>query len=105
MIILIKRSIVSFFYLISLTTPTLAKDMEDMEDAAINVLNNEMPDGGESVARFEAESAKYTGSGSSALLLTFRALGIRPWDKVLTPSATFIATSNGSSMLGGLPVV
>ena len=60
--------------MISLTTPTFTKEMEE---AAINTLNNEMLVGGESVNKFEDEFAHFIGtdyapavnSGSSALLL------------------------------------
>jgi perosamine synthetase len=83
-----------------------------MEEAAINTLNNEMLVGGESVNIFEDEFARYVGtdyaaavnSGSSALLLTFDSLGIKSGDKVVAPSATFVATINGSTILGGMPV-
>ena len=83
-----------------------------MEEAAVNALHNEMLVGGESVNKFEDEFARYIGtdyaaavnSGSSALLLTFYSLGIKPREKVVAPSATFIATINGPSILGGLPV-
>jgi perosamine synthetase len=95
--------------LIPLTTPALTKDMEE---AAIYSLNNDMLVGGESVRKFEDEFARYIGtdyavavnSGSSALLLTFYSLGIKPREKVVAPSATFVATINGSSVLGGIPI-
>jgi len=83
-----------------------------MEEAAVNALHNEMLVGGESVNKFEDEFARYIGtdyaaavnSGSSALLLTFYSLGIKPSEKVVAPSATFVATINGPSILGGLPL-
>jgi perosamine synthetase len=83
-----------------------------MEEAAVNALHNEMLVGGESVNKFEDEFARYIGtdyaaavnSGSSALLLTFYSLGIKPCEKVVAPSATFVATINGPSILGGLPL-
>ena len=95
--------------LIPLTIPTFTKEMED---AAVNTLHNEMLVGGESVYSFEDDFAKYIGtdyavavnSGSSALLLTFYSLDMKPRDKVLTPSATFVATVNGPLILGGVPV-
>jgi perosamine synthetase len=95
--------------LIPLTIPAFTKDMEE---AAINTLNNDMLVGGESVHEFEDEFARHIGtdyalavnSGSSALLLTFHSLGIKPRDKVVAPSATFVATINGPSILGGIPV-
>jgi perosamine synthetase len=95
--------------LIPLTIPALTKDMEE---AAIYSLNNDMLVGGESVHKFEDEFARYIGtdyavavnSGSSALLLTFYSLGIKPGEKAVAPSATFVATINGSSVLGGIPI-
>src|SRR5215208_7121219 len=95
--------------MIPLTIPALTKDMEE---AAIYSLNNDKLVGGESVHKFEDEFARYIGtdyavavnSGSSALLLTFYSLGIKPSEKVVAPSATFVATINGSSALGGIPV-
>ena len=95
--------------MIPLTIPALTKDMEE---AAIYSLNNDMLVGGESVHKFEDEFARYIGtdyavavnSGSSALLLTFYSLGIKPGEKAVAPSATFVATINGSSVLGGIPI-
>jgi perosamine synthetase len=94
---------------IPLTMPTINKDMEN---AVIDVINNEMMVGGESVYKFEEEFAKYVGtdyaasvnSGSSAILLTFHSLNIKNGQKVIAPSATFIATLNGPTILGGVPV-
>jgi perosamine synthetase len=95
--------------LIPLTIPAFTKEMEE---AAIDTLNNDMLVGGESVRKFEDDFARYIGtdyavavnSGSSALLLTFYSLGIKPSEKVVAPSATFVATINGCSLLGGIPV-
>jgi perosamine synthetase len=85
---------------------------KEMKEKAILVLENEMLVGGESVIKFEEEFAKYVGtdyavstnSGSSALLLTFYAVNLTMGDKVVAPSATFIATVNGASFLGGKPL-
>lgn len=83
-----------------------------MKDAAIHVLENEMMVGGESVLKFEEDFAKYirtdyavsTNSGSSALLLAFNAINTKSGDKVVAPSATFIATINGACLLGAKPL-
>lgn len=83
-----------------------------MKQSAIHALDNEMLVGGESVSKFEEEFAKYIGtdyavstnSGSSALLLTFSALGTKVRDRIIAPSATFIATVNGACLLGAEPV-
>lgn len=89
--------------------PTVTKEMGS---AAADVLNNEIMVGGESVHKFEEEFAEFIGSdfaasvnsGSSAILLTFRALGLRPGEKIIVPSATFIATLAGPTILGATPV-
>ena len=83
-----------------------------MKKAALETLQNEMLVGGESVIKFEQAFAKYIGtdyaistnSGSSALLLAFNAINTKNGDKVVTPSATFIATINGACLLGANPV-
>lgn len=83
-----------------------------MKSAALNSLNDELLVGGESVNRFEEEFAKYIGtdyaasvnSGSSALLLTFKALGTKVGEKVVAPSATFVATLNSPVVLGAVPI-
>lgn len=83
-----------------------------MKDSALQALDNEMLVGGESVLKFEEEFAKYIGtdyavstnSGSSALLLTFYAMGTRNGDNLAAPSATFIATINGACLLGAKPL-
>jgi perosamine synthetase len=85
---------------------------KEMKRAAIQVLENEMLVGGESVSKFEQEFAKYIGtdyaistnSGSSALLLTFNAINTKNGDNVVAPSATFIATVNGACILGANPL-
>ncbi len=63
------------------------------------------------VARFEeliskatqASHAVSTCSGTSALHVTLRALGVSPGDIVITPSFTFIATANAISYCGAEP--
>lgn len=95
--------------MIPLTLPVINGKMID---SAIHALSNEMLVGGESVIRFEEEFAKYVGtdyaisanSGSSALLLTFYALNTKYNNKVVAPSATFIATVNGACILGARPL-
>jgi dTDP-4-amino-4,6-dideoxygalactose transaminase len=64
--------------------------------------------GGEYVERFEAEWAQYCdvdycvglGSGTAALELTLRALGIGPGDEVIVPANTFIATASAVAAVG-----
>jgi len=64
------------------------------------------------VEKFEKEFAEYTdseacsgvGSGTDALFLSLLALGIKPGDEVVVPSATFISTAEAVSQLGAIPV-
>ncbi len=67
---------------------------------------------GDAVKRFEAEAAAACGSrhaiglasGTDALLLSLRALGICPEDAVLVPSFTFFATAGVVHNVGATPV-
>ncbi|MEN6428675.1 MAG: DegT/DnrJ/EryC1/StrS family aminotransferase [Phycisphaerales bacterium] len=67
---------------------------------------------GEESEGFEAEFAQYIGakfavglnSGSDAILLALRALGIGDGDEVITPSHTFISTVDGIVRNGAKPV-
>ncbi len=85
---------------------------EEMIDAAINALQNEMLVMGESVHKFEEEFARFIGtkeavstnSGTMALSLAIMGAGIKKGEKVLTPTFTFIATSNAVIHAGARPV-
>jgi len=67
---------------------------------------------GDEVEAFEAEFARYCGaahavgvaSGTDALELVLRALGVGPGDEVVTASHTFIATALAISATGATPV-
>jgi dTDP-4-amino-4,6-dideoxygalactose transaminase len=68
---------------------------------------------GPPVTRFEENFAKYcaakecigVASGTDALHLIFRALGIGPGDEVIVPAFTFVATALGVSLAGATPVL
>ena len=68
---------------------------------------------GDEVEKFEKEFAKYCGvkycigiaSGTDAILLALRALGIRSGDEVIVPANTFISTVLPIIYLGGKPVL
>jgi dTDP-4-amino-4,6-dideoxygalactose transaminase len=67
---------------------------------------------GEDVRAFEAEFATYCGvrhalgvdSGTSALHLILRGLGIGPGDEVILPPNSFVATAEAVSLAGARPV-
>ncbi|QYR19392.1 DegT/DnrJ/EryC1/StrS family aminotransferase [Paenibacillus sp. sptzw28] len=69
--------------------------------------------GGPAVSGFESSFASYTGSagavgvgsGTDALFLALKALGIGPGDEVITVSNTFIATVNAINHTGARPVL
>ncbi len=67
---------------------------------------------GPNVHAFESEIAAYLGckhavgcnSGTDALVIGLRALGVGPGDEVIVPSFTFFATAEAVSLVGGTPV-
>ncbi|MFO8150991.1 MAG: DegT/DnrJ/EryC1/StrS family aminotransferase [Trueperaceae bacterium] len=67
---------------------------------------------GPEVAAFERETADYLGvrhaiglnSGTDALTIGLRALGVRPGDEVITTPFSFFATSETVLLLGAVPV-
>ena len=85
---------------------------EEMIDAAMNALQNEMLVMGESVHKFEEDFARFIGtkeavstnSGTMALFLATVGAGIEKGDNVLTTPFTFIATSNAVIHAGARPV-
>jgi len=68
--------------------------------------------GGAMVEEFEAAAARYLGakhvvavaSGTDALILALRALGIGPGDEVITPPNSFVASTAAIHFAGGTPV-
>ena len=68
---------------------------------------------GQDVREFEAEFASWCGaehalgcaSGTDALHLACRALGIGPGDEVIVPAFTFVATALGVTLAGARPVL
>jgi dTDP-3-amino-3,4,6-trideoxy-alpha-D-glucose transaminase len=85
--------------------------LEELLDAVARVARAAAFTGGEEVGRFEEELALYCGtlhavglsSGTEALVLALRALGIGPGDEVIVPANSFIATAEAVTLVGATP--
>jgi dTDP-4-amino-4,6-dideoxygalactose transaminase len=83
-----------------------------VDNAVARVLNHGQFILGPEVRAFEAEMAAFCGvkhvvtcaSGTDALVLALRAMGIGPGDAVLCPSFTFCATAEVAALVGATPV-
>lgn len=88
-------------------------DLKEIVDSSIHtVLDSTMFIMGENVKEFEKNIADYlgvehaigVGSGTDALIISLKALGIKEGDEIITPAMTFFATSEAISVLGATPV-
>ena len=85
---------------------------QDEIDAVVRVLKSKWLSMGPVTQRFEQEFANYLGvkhtfavsSGTAALHIALRVLGIGQDDEVIIPSLTFIATGNAVLYVGATPV-
>ena len=83
----------------------------ELENAVQRVLASTEYIGGSAVRRFEENLGRFCGteavaisSGTDALLVGLRALGVGPGDKVITSPFTFFATAGSISRTGARPV-
>lgn len=84
----------------------------EIDAAVLDVLDKTQFILGPNVSELEAEIARYhdvphavgVASGTDALLLALRALGIGAGDEVITTPFTFIATAEVPGLLGAIPV-
>src|SRR5581483_7385070 len=99
----------------SMRVPLIKPDLPDIsavQQEFAEILNNgRITNFGRYVAEFEARTGEYLGvptvtvsSGTMGLLFTLCALGLRPRDKVILPSFTFMATAQAVCFAGGIPV-
>lgn len=85
---------------------------QDVIQAIMRVVESQELILGDEVASFEKEAAEYLkcmnavscASGTDALLLSLKALGIGPGDEVLVPTFTFFATAGAVHNVGATPV-
>ena len=85
---------------------------EEINGALQDVLNDGMFILGEHLTKFEQDFSQYIGvrhgvgvnSGSDALVLALRSIGIQPGDEVITVSHTFISTVDSIVRNGGQPI-
>ena len=94
----------------------LTRQFEQLRDELMPAIESVLRSGkytmGPTLASFEAEWARYCGtreavgvsSGTAALALAYRAIGVGPGDEVIVPAMTYVATAFAVSHVGGVPV-
>jgi dTDP-4-amino-4,6-dideoxygalactose transaminase len=84
----------------------------EIDSAIANVIDSTQFINGDEVKNFQKELAEYMGvkhvitcgNGTDALQIAMMALGLKPGDEVITPSFTYIATTEVIGLLGLKPV-
>ncbi len=95
--------------MIQLSVPTIT---EQMRAKVLEILDSGRFIKGPNVEAFEEEFSRYCGarygvsanSGTSAIFIALKALGIGPGDEVIVPSHTFVASATPVLMVGATPV-
>jgi len=85
---------------------------QEILEAIMEVLETHQFRGGAMLERFEEDARTFiqcayatgVGSGTDALILALRALGLKPGDEVITTPFSFIATASSIVLTGGVPV-
>ena len=88
-----------------------AEIQQEIEEAVLNALRSTAYINGPEVAAFEEEFAAWhgvdeavgVGSGTEALHLAIRSLGLGPNDEVIAPAFTFIASAGAIALAGAKP--
>lgn len=86
---------------------------DDIDEAVARIIANTSFIGGKDLKAFEEAFAEYqgvdyvvgVGSGTAALFLALKALGIGPGDEVITQANTFFATVEAIEQVGATPVL
>jgi len=86
--------------------------LEDIREPLEEILSNgRITNFGKYLKQFEAETGAYLNtrtvalsSGTAGLIFTLSALGLRPGEKVIMPSFTFVATAQAALYAGGTPL-
>ena len=95
--------------------PLIKADLPDFEAVKAQfeeiLGNGKITNFGKYVTEFEEETGKYLGtqtatisSGTMGLVFTLQALGLKPGEKVILPSFTFMATAQAVLYAGGVPM-
>lgn len=94
----------------------LARQYEVLRDELMPEIDRVLASGkytmGPTLAAFEEEWARYCGvshaigisSGTAALALSYRAVGVGAGDEVIVPAMTYVATAFAVNHVGGVPV-
>ena len=94
--------------------PWWSTSFDNGEEIAVsNAVKNKNISQGEITKDFEKIISEYLGvphviavtSGSSALLLSLLAMGVKPGDEVIVPNRTWIATAHAVTLLGATPII